>query len=269
MDGDEKENLWSEVVSRGKKKKNKNNNKNLLVVKASDNGSATDKKNQVREALSDVQIQDSKFTAGGNIIMNFETETVRDKASEKLKHVENVNVTQVKRLLPKIMICNVHKEEDKSKIVDLLIEWNEYLQTIDNIKDKISIVFSKPAAGETVHYIMKCNPEVRAIIHYHHDKLKLQWGVYDVRDRYHALMCYYCLKYGHKKDKCSAMTMGDNPVCYKCAGNHEGYNCHETIRKCINCVKAKRQNDHSVSSTYCPFFAAELQRIRNNTDHGF
>lgn len=264
--GDDSGNIpWTEVVSRGKKRKNKN----LIVIKASDEGSATDKKIQVSEALSNIQIKDSRFTPNGNIIMNFETEEIRESASEKLKTVENVRVTQIKRLKPKIMICNVHNEETKSTLLDTLIARNEYLQSINNVKDKMNVVFTKPAAGGTNHYIIRCEPEIRAIIHKNHDKVKLQWGVYEVRDRYHALMCYFCLRFGHKKGECSLNAKGEAAACYKCAEDHEGYTCHSTTRKCINCKRMKRNSDHSVTSTNCPVFGAELQRIANNTDHGF
>ncbi|WP_435330716.1 hypothetical protein, partial [Klebsiella pneumoniae] len=63
------------------------------------------------------------------------------------------------------MVCNVHKEEDHGKIIENLIERNTYLQSLDDIKEKITLIFDKPAAGGTKHYILKCDPEVRELIH--------------------------------------------------------------------------------------------------------
>lgn len=259
---------WAEVVSRGRKRKEGQKNKNLLILKAGGNEKAVDKKKKVEEALSDVQILDSRFTSKGNIVMNFESEEGRAEAQNKLHGVDNLNVSCGRRLNPKIMICNVAQVEDGDSIIDTVIERND-LSVIDGVKDKMSVIFHKPAAGGTVHYVLKCDPEVRAFIHRKNDKLKLKWGVYQVRDRYHALMCYHCLKFGHKMGNCQAKANGLAPHCYKCAGKHEGRTCRSDVRKCLNCNMAKRRDDHGVSSLTCPIFAAEINRIRLSTDHGF
>lgn len=82
-------------------------------------------------------------------------------------------------------------------------------------------------------------------------------------------MCYYCLKFGHIIDKCTAKQKGEGATCYKCAGEHEGNSCRSASRKCSTCAKAKRPDNHSVTSTACPGMMAELRRIEENTDHGF
>ncbi|XP_076060328.1 uncharacterized protein LOC143036656 [Oratosquilla oratoria] len=179
---DDSEQLWSDVVKKKKK------NKNLLVIRATDNETARDKRFEVCKALSDVQIQDSKFTQSGNIVMNFDTEDARKTASVKLNSVDNVAVKNFLRLAPKIMICNVNKIEDKDMLLDTLVERNVFLKSVDHVMDKMKVVFSKKAAGDTYHYIIRCEPEVRSVIRDNKDKLRLQWGgVYDVRDRYHAM----------------------------------------------------------------------------------
>ena len=258
---------WVDVVKRKKKRECKN----LLVIKSNeDGGKAVAMKKEVAKVLSDVQIKDSKFTQGGNIIMNFVNEAERNEAADKLKVIDTVNTKNVKKLMPKVMVCNVHKEEDIDDLIDTLIERNLFLQSIDNTKDKMKLVFDKPAAGGTVHYIIKCDPQVRELIYRNGDQLKLRWGIYGVRDRYHALLCYHCLRFGHVRSDCPAKQKGDAPICYKCAGNHEGKNCTETTKKCVNCDKTNKQEiDHWATHYLCPIFAAELLRIKENTDHGY
>ncbi len=46
--------------------------------------------------------------------------------------------------------------------------------TSTGVEDKIELFFSKPAAGGTMHYILRCDPTVREMIHKNHDKLKLE-----------------------------------------------------------------------------------------------
>lgn len=262
---EESSQLWSHVVGKRKKRENKN----LLVIRAnSASEKAVDKKKEVSKALSGVQIVETKFTKSGNIIANFKNEQQRNEARDRLKQVNSLKTMNVKKLLPKIMICNVNKDEEKETLIETLIERNEFLQSCDGVKDKISLVISKKAAGGTVHHIVKCEPEVRGMIYKHGDKLKLEWGVYNVRDRYHALLCYHCLRFGHMKSNCPSKD--GPPTCYVCASQHEVKHCTNSSQRCSNCVKANKQDiDHGVTDYSCPIFNAELQRIRASTDHGF
>ncbi len=91
-----------------------------------------------------------------------------------------------------------------------------------------------------------------------------------MRDRYHAIICYHCQRYGHIESKCTATANGENPVCYKCAGEHKAKDCPGTERKCINCVRYKKPEvNHSVNNQCCVVFQTEIERIRNMTDHGY
>lgn len=261
---------WVDVVKKKRKKKSENN---LLCVKASsDDEKAVNSKKEISQALSGVQIKDARFTTNGHIVMNFDNENVREMAAEKLKEVSKVTTNNVRKLKPKIMICNIHDEEydgDKDSFIKDLVDRNEHLQSIENITEKIDLLFVKPAAGGTKHCILKCDPEVRAQFSKLHDKVKLKWGVYKVRDRYHALSCYHCQRYGHVSDKCKDKAEGVSPRCRKCAGEHDSRDCKAQEKKCINCVRYKKEPfNHSVNEDCCPVFVAELQRIMNCTDHG-
>lgn len=125
---------WSEVVAKGRKK---NEKKNLLVLKATEaNEKASDKKVEVSQALKDVQIKDSKFTSNGNIVMNFESEEILKDAAKKLGSVASVAIKSVKKLKPKVMICNVYKEESDSELIKTLIDRNECLKLITDADKK-------------------------------------------------------------------------------------------------------------------------------------
>lgn len=258
---------WNEVVKRGKKKRGKN----LLIVKANNNEKAADKKSDIATALVGLPINDSRFTMGGNIIMNFNDESTRNEAAEKLKTIDNIHVTNVKKIMPKIMLCNVSKEEDKADLLNNLVERNECLKNIEGVKDKMKLLFDKPAAGGTVHYIIRCEPAVRASIHRHGDVLKVEWGRYHVRDRYQTLICFHCQRFGHVKAKCNDRIMGNRPSCPRCAGEHEMKECKADFKKCINCVRANKNGEagHTVNEYCCPLVASELVKVKENTDHGY
>ncbi|KAK3895175.1 hypothetical protein Pcinc_001035 [Petrolisthes cinctipes] len=112
---------WAEVVSRSRKRKRTQKNKNLLIIKAKGSEKAVDMKKEVEELLSDVQIMDSKFTNKGNIVINLESEEKRNAAQNKLHEVGNLIVSNGKRWDPKIMVCNVARNEDKESLIEEII----------------------------------------------------------------------------------------------------------------------------------------------------
>ena len=118
--------------------------------------------------------------------------------------------------------------------------------------------------------ISKCDPEVREMFHKNGDKVKLEWGMYTLRDRYHALACFHCQRYGHTIAKCTVKAKDEDPCHFKCSGNHKSNECQENERKCINCMRYKKSDaSHSVNDYRCPILIAEIDKIRNLTDHGY
>ncbi len=109
-------------------------------------------------------------------------------------------------------------------------------------------LFDKPASRGTKHVILKYEPEVRKMIHSHCDKVLLDWGSYIVEDRYHALICYHCQRFGHQSANCMSELNGEGPHCYKCAGQHNSKDYTETDAKCINCMRYKKSDlNHSAN----------------------
>ena len=202
--------------------------------------------------------------------MNFATESDMNNAMSKLNHVVEVKTKNVRRkLTPKIMICNVYKDESKDDLIKNLIDRNDYLKTINDVEHKISLLFEKPASGNTLHYILKCDPEVRKLIHDNHDRIKLVWSVYEVRDRYWVNTCHYCQRHGHVEKNCLAKT-NEEPFCKYCSGRHKSNECSETSRKCINCIRYKNSDiGHAVGDRCCQVLIKETMNIKEITDHGY
>ena len=97
------------------KKKVRRNEKNLVIVESADDGLADmrEKKEEVARALDGVQIMDTRFT-NKKIVMNFATEREMNNATLRLNGIETLAAKNKKRkLTPKIMICNVAKDESK------------------------------------------------------------------------------------------------------------------------------------------------------------
>ena len=140
--------------------------KNLLVVKSTDkDNNVASRKAELAKVLKEVPVVDTRFTSGGNAVMKFASESEHQVAASKISNgLKNFEMNFTKKLQPKIMICNVSKEESKEDIVEYLVTKNAYLQSVANVHDKLKLVFDKPANGNTVHYILRCAPDVRALI---------------------------------------------------------------------------------------------------------
>ena len=171
--------------------------------------------------LKGIKVTNTSFArTGGNIIIKFPREQERERASNLIRDRENETETKsVGKFKPKITICNVDIQEDDNQVVDTLIECNDHLQSIPDVRDKMRVIFSRPTAGSKMNYVLRCEPEVRKIIHDHGDKLNVVWGRYTVRDRYHVITCYHCQRYGHKFVDCKHKR--DAAVCAYCAESHE------------------------------------------------
>lgn len=262
-------NTYADALKNAKKSASR---KHLLVVEPNTaDASVDDMKPEVGAALTGIQVADSKFLEK-KIVLNFETMAERDAAAEKVRSVQNVTVKEVKKLDPCIMICNVAQAESKDELMKNLLERNEYLQSVADIGKKIKHVFNKVAAGGTRHYVLRCDPQVRKLIRENHDNLKLEWGSYNVRDRYITTTCFYCQKFGHIEAKCPIKEKKEPPTCGHCAEAHRSKECNreENVKKCVNCVEQKKDDvNHSVNERCCASLLAEIKKVMDKTDHGY
>ena len=250
--------------------------KNLLAIKSCRDGwKAAEKKNEVADLLADFTILDTKFPPNGNMIMNFKDKDSRDRAAQEIDgKIPDTQVKKIGYLKPKIMMCNVHLDEedidisDKDDIVQKLIGRNDFLKNMSDINSKIEFLFSRPSAANTHHLVFKCDPEVRKAIHDHNDEIKLAFAVYNVRDRYHVRICSYCQRFGHLEKDCNHKN--HDPFCAKCGENHATKDCQAGYEKCINCVKRKKcHTNHKVGSKGCESLQEEHNEIASKTDHGY
>ena len=74
-------------------------------------------KTEVSQALQGIQRTNSRLTNRDNTVMNFDDEITRNDAAQQLEVIHHVITKSVKKIRQKIMICNVHKEETKNKII--------------------------------------------------------------------------------------------------------------------------------------------------------
>lgn len=158
----------------------------------------------------------------------------RDSAATLIHDNVGGTVTKgVKKLQPKIMIWNAYEEEEDG--IDAVIEKNVSLQSISDVFQKTALMFKKPVASHTAHYVIKCDPEVRGLMHGHGDRILLQWSRYQILDRYHVLTCSHWQRHGHTSKIYNFKE--DDVVCAICCGN-------QTCRN-VSTVSGRREGGKS------------------------
>ena len=267
---------YADMVKRGKN----SGAKNLVIVEpANENISLDDMQTLVAEVIGggDVVPTDTRFKKK-KIIMNFQKEEGKRVIADKVKEVRNVTVKErTRRLKPNITICNVVNQEPKEDLADVIVRRNSYLQNVTDVRSKIVFKFKKKAHGGTEHYVYRVDPEVRKLIHEHGDKISLTWSNYKIYDRYLPLICFYCQGYGHTEENCFKKKNKENPVCRLCSGGHRSSACEveEGDFKCVHCTRRRGEDDdecdtnHVVGSGRCMVHNKEIDRIREDTDHGY
>ncbi len=122
-------------------KKRKNTKKNLLIVTGTEETPVAEVKSELSNALSGIEISDTRFTYKGKIVIHFADETLRDEAAQKITHVEKLSARPVKKFMPKVTLCNVRKEECEESVKDTTIAKNDYLLTVPEIQTRLSYFF--------------------------------------------------------------------------------------------------------------------------------
>ena len=211
--------------------------KKWLIIKMTDEDvKMSERKKDVTVALKDVTLISTKNNEDGNVVMNFESEAMREKAKRVIScNVTNSSVKKVGKMKPKFMICNVNKNEEPDDITETLIDKNDILKSVPDIKKNINFFFLKRAARGTVHVLFKCEPEIHKLLHDHGDIVKLTWGYYTIRDRYYVRICQHCQRYGHSATECRHKN--EKVICGKCTGDHDTRSCSSESVKCINCAR--------------------------------
>ena len=88
----------------------------------------SDRKDELADALSDIPVMYTKFTERESVMMNFESATDRELAVNKISTAMDGTETQLTRkVLPKIMICDVTHEKKQEDVIHYLISKNKYL----------------------------------------------------------------------------------------------------------------------------------------------
>ena len=129
----------------------------------------------------------------------------------------------------------------------------------------VKVLFVKPLKNNSSlsQVVFKVSSRFRELVKNHGDRFLVGMKGCPVYDRFFVKRCFSCQKYGHIHSKCPTPT---KKVCAACSGEHDTRDCpNKTSPQCNNCKEENLDSNHHASSTACPIFQRELQKMKNTT----
>ena len=139
---------------------------------------------------------------------------------------------------------------------------------MNTIEDHIEIHDIKPTkSNQSVFQAFATVSEpLRKGFRNYRDKVTIGLMSCKIYDRYHIKRCNNCQGLGHYYKDC---TTPEATCCAKCGENHATSSCSSSVKRCVNCVKAgKQESGHTTFDPKCPIMVSEVEkRKKSNETH--
>ena len=248
-----------------------------IILKNDKNGlnfKCNETRKQISKALCNVNVNSTRVTRQGDLIVNLPNPESSEVATNNLKEVfkSKVCIEPAKKLLPKLTVVGLPFDYDPDNLATdagdkdstlkgiIARSTFEVLKTWEMKNDSGEIISKKVA--------LKVSPEVRNyIIMKKEGYLFIDLIRCKVYDRLIVTQCYHCYDYHHIKENCPHKTK--KPTCGKCAEAHATVNCRSKSEKCVNCTRARpnEPNNHCAFAYKCPTYEHEKKILQQKTDY--
>ena len=156
---------------------------------------------------------------------------------------------------PSIVLKNVNKQQDLTKIAQNLCNINQQLA---GCADQIKVLFATKSNGPTHNIYMRISPKVYKIFA-ESIQLFLNYEAIKWTRTIHVKQCQHCLMFNpnHRTKDC------DKPKVCKTCGKCGPHDC-DRIQKCGNCMNHPHHSKnchHKPDNTECPIYAAQHNKI--------
>lgn len=244
-------------------KTNVNKNIERIVIKPLSDQNGIDTLNQIKKNIDVVNlgIGVSKIVSRptGKVIIDLDREidkvTLTKEIESKLGDTFEV-ITHTKKL-PKLKIVGLHKElieMDDKVLINNLCKQNNLNKEQSSEQDKcnssknngcsenngnnnsIRIIKRYLTKNDYGTVLLEVNPSIHRQI-LNNNRIKIGWRNYKVFNYINIIRCFNCWGYNHFKNKCTK-----KKVCRICADNHDEKNCHNNLKKCVNCMEMKKKS---------------------------
>lgn len=250
---------------------------NVVLIRPTDTSRYTNS-DETKQALisivspkkNNLQVKNvRKIQGNGIVVETAKSDNVQSLLrNEKLKTAGLVvNVPQKKS--PRIIVYGAPRREDDTEVLNAILEQNLTTEEIQKYKTQVKIAFKTGSKDnkDTCNLVLEVSKEAREVI-IKRERLYIMWQCCHVQDFVAATRCYKCQAFGHTTKHCRA----EKEVCGHCANAGHGFrNCPNKAKEatCVNCKKAGKQHNHSVTHKDCPAHIAAVNQVLARTDYGF
>lgn len=246
----------------------------VLFVKSKDENQTTDEiknviKSTIRPSQMGLNIRRVTKTARGVLIETEGPDQLEKLAQCQALKDKGLVFDKPKKRNPRVMIYDVEMPEDPQIFVEDVHNQNFRDSNIDleTFRREFKCVHrykKKDQQDLRVSLVIECSARVRNLIR-SRDRVYIGWQSCRLKDYNPLVRCFKCQSFGHVAKYCR----GKN-TCSHCAEEHEFTACPNKGHppKCANCVAAKRDPDHSLSSPKCLEFIRATKIAYERVDYG-
>lgn len=230
-------------------------------------------KKKVKIGKLGVGVDKLKKTQAGKIVVGCSDRKDREKLASELKKNmgQNYNIRVTDKKLPKVKIIDVDsdtlQQNEECEIIEMIKKQNGI---ITNKSTKMTIRKKMMGKNKNGIIIMEVDPDTHKLI-IEKIKIKLDWNLCRVFDCVSVLRCYKCWGFNHFAQDCKS-----EPKCRKCSGNYLEKDCHESVKRCVNCVKMVMDykldgitTDHCANDLECECYKRALNRAQKTIDYKY
>ena len=288
------ENLSKPKISKGANVNTNSSQEQVLLLDAKEvkgekmlNSQFLEKRKKIKDLVnahpSKSSIANISRTNSGGILMTFpsskdleNTKTILDNASSEIELSSRIP----KKALPKVLISNIDLAIPDSKIINVLLEKNEFLKKEHDRKGSLfELVFTKKDnSNSTQKAVVRCSPNIRSLI-MKIGFVRIDCDTCPCEDHLFIFQCNHCSSLGHSTKRCPNKSASNLRCCF-CAskGVHSSSDCphkrYPDKHAWINCLDSTdpRVRDegitHAANSKTCPIYLRELSKLAVRTNYG-
>ncbi|KAJ8911483.1 hypothetical protein NQ315_010854 [Exocentrus adspersus] len=192
----------------------------------------------------------------GQLLIVAKDESQKTKIEENIKNLGNVEVREMKREEPLLMISGVEKGQNETELVTKILRQNADVRDktdADGLKIVRRVNCRNPWKK---NLIVKTNVETfKAIAR--KGRIEMDCVVYYAEE---YLGLPQCCRFGHVVKFCK-----ERKTCFKCGREHDSWECKENERKCVNFWRMfGKVESHSARDSVCPAMIQALEKSRRN-----
>lgn len=246
-------------------------NRNKVELKLVDTEGTRNKLNKVKEILRTGEkvgpVRNILELPNKNMLVLCEDINQKTKICDKLKGRKDVELREDRNIQPTFKITGVDAGSTPNEVRDELLKWNPdvFGQGDELDTDAIKVVTKRTCMDpRRENWIVEAKPETFKLI-MRKGRLEIDASLHRVEEHVSPALCFRCCIYGHVQKYCKAET----PICYKCAGDHDGKDCRSERKECANCKKGDIEpRDHTARSWVCPIMRRKMEVERRLVDYG-